>query len=168
MPEPVAAPAPEPMPEPVAAPAPEPEPMPEPVAAPAPEPVAAPAPEPVPEPVAAPAGPQRVKVHSPRPACAPFARGRHLRRSVRAVHSKKAWHLGQGLRGRCAVPLLRVQVKALFEFDGVELEDLPFAEGDVFEADANEFASQTEGGWVSGWHNGRKGNFPSNYVTRAD
>lgn len=62
----------------------------------------------------------------------------------------------------------KVAVVALFDFPGVEPTDLPFGEGDVFEADAAEWAAQEgEGGWVTGWHRGRDGAFPSNYVKRA-
>ena len=61
----------------------------------------------------------------------------------------------------------RVRVVAMFEFAGVEEGDLPFKEGERFEADATELAEQSDGGWVTGWHNGKEGVFPSNYVTKA-
>jgi len=62
----------------------------------------------------------------------------------------------------------KVKVVALFDFPGVEDSDLPFSEGDQFEASASEFAEQeAEGGWVKGWNRGREGVFPSNYVKRA-
>lgn len=62
----------------------------------------------------------------------------------------------------------KVAVVALFDFPGVEDADLPFGDGDVFDADEIELAAQErEGGWVRGWHRGRAGVFPSNYVKRA-
>ena len=61
----------------------------------------------------------------------------------------------------------RIVVKALFDFEGVQDGDLPFRDGDEFEASASEFALHaTDGGWVTGWHKGSEGMFPSNYVER--
>lgn len=61
-----------------------------------------------------------------------------------------------------------ISVVAVFDFPGVESGDLPFMEGDVFQADAAEFETQAEGGWVTGWHNGQVGMFPSNYVQKTE
>ena len=61
----------------------------------------------------------------------------------------------------------RVSVKALFDFEGVQDGDLPFKDGDTFEASASEYElHKTDGGWVTGWHNGVEGMFPSNYVEK--
>lgn len=64
-------------------------------------------------------------------------------------------------------PNNKVGVTAVFDFDGVEEGDLPFREGDVFQADGAEFGAQVDGGWVTGWHNGQVGVFPSNYVVEV-
>ena len=66
-----------------------------------------------------------------------------------------------------AVNTDRVMVKALFDFDGVQDGDLPFKDGEQFEASASEYELHaTDGGWVTGWHNGIEGMFPSNYVEK--
>lgn len=59
-----------------------------------------------------------------------------------------------------------LRVRALFDFPGVEAGDLPFKEGDVFDANAQEFQEQgASGGWVNGrTEDGKTGVFPSNYV----
>lgn len=44
---------------------------------------------------------------------------------------------------------VRVTVKALFDFPGVENGDLPFRDGDVIEADKEEFEANQDGGWVT-------------------
>lgn len=57
---------------------------------------------------------------------------------------------------------------ALFDFPGVQDGDLPFSEGDAFEADATEFdLHENDGGWVKGRKDGQEGVFPSNYVQRT-
>ena len=61
-----------------------------------------------------------------------------------------------------------IGVVALFDFPGVQDGDLPFAEGDVFEADSAEFdLHENDGGWVKGRKDGAEGVFPSNYVQRT-
>ena len=57
-----------------------------------------------------------------------------------------------------------IQVKALFDFPGVEDGDLPFVEGDVILT--NE-ADYTEDGWLDGELNGKTGSFPANYVQKV-
>jgi len=60
-----------------------------------------------------------------------------------------------------------ILVKANFDFAGVQEGDLPFSEGDIFEAERREFDAQAHaGGWVRGRFRGRTGVFPSNYVCK--
>lgn len=62
-----------------------------------------------------------------------------------------------------------VYVRATFEFQGVEEGDLPFGEGDIFQANEQEYNEQDGSGWVGGINlQGKEGIFPANYVERLD
>uniref|UniRef100_A0A7S2W4J2 SH3 domain-containing protein n=1 Tax=Rhizochromulina marina TaxID=1034831 RepID=A0A7S2W4J2_9STRA len=81
--------------------------------------------------------------------------------------STRAPTSGGSRRGSAKSSKSRMRVRALFDFPGVQDGDLSFKEGDVFEADEKEFrTNEKDSGWVTGWHKGKHGVFPSNYVQR--
>lgn len=53
-----------------------------------------------------------------------------------------------------------IPVRALYDFQGVEEDELNFKEGDVL----TQLSSQDDQGWCQGRYQGRVGHFPGSYV----